>query len=150
MNIKILIILLFSLLTFNTKSIEAQCIDFVKTKGFQILDTVTYVPEGRFDAMQLSEGDYLNVYKSFFRGKSYRIVVIGDEVLPELQFTIKDMTGNIIYDNTKDASSSGNPKNWDYTSDRNQNLMISLKIPGVVGSLPKTGCVAVVLGYKFK
>lgn len=125
---------------------QAQCFDFVKTQGFNELDTGIFIPEGRFDAMQLSEGDYLNVYKSFFRGKTYRVVVICDKNLPDLHFTIKDMAGKIIYDNTQDKY----PKTWDYTSDRNQNLMVSLSIPWDKNSIPKSGCVAIILGYKIQ
>lgn len=124
-------------------SARAQCLDFVKTAGFQILNTDTHVPEGRFDSMILSEGDNLTVYKSFFRGKTYRIVVLGEENLPPLKFKVKTMSGDVIYENYNDGS-----KYWDYTSDRNQNLVISIEIPYKTGSQPKSGCVAVVLGYK--
>lgn len=134
--------LLISILIFSSS--QAQCFDFVKSRGFTELDTAIYIPEGRFDAMQLSEGDYLNVYKSFFRGKAYRVVVIGDKLLPDLNFTIKDMAGNIIYDSEFDE----HPKKWDYISDRNQNVMVSLKIPPADNTIPKSGCVAIVLGYK--
>ncbi len=144
MKIKISITLFISILFINLKTIDAQCLDFVKTKGFKILDTEKYIPEGRFDAMMLSEGDNLSVYKSFFRGKTYRVVVIGAENLPSLKFQIKTMQGQVIYDNTAD----GNIDHWNYTSDRNQNLMVYIEIPSSYGTQPNTGCVAVILGYK--
>lgn len=144
MKFKIITTLVTSILFFNLKMIDAQCLEFVKTKGFKILDTEKYIPEGRFDAMMLSEGDNLSVYKSFFRGKSYRVVVIGAENLPSLNFQIKTMQGQVIYDNTSD----GNTDHWNYTSDRNQNLMVYIEIPTKYGSQPNTGCVAVVLGYQ--
>jgi hypothetical protein len=139
-TIYILIILFIS-----SVSIHAQCLDFVQTKGFEILDTDTHVPEGRFDAMILSEGDNLTVYKSFFRGKTYRVVVLGAETLPGLQYKVKTMNGDVIYENINDDS-----KFWDYTSDRNQNLIISVEIPYETGTQPASGCVAVILGYKMK
>ncbi len=143
MKSKIIITIIISILLFNLKAIDAQCLDFVKTKGFEILNTEKYMPEGRFDAMMLSEGDNLTVYKSFFRGKTYRVVVIGAENLPALNFKIKTMQGKVIYDNTTD----GNKTQWNYTSDRNQNLIVYIEIP-VKQTQPNTGCVAVVLGHK--
>ena len=144
MKIKISITLFISILFINLKTIDAQCLDFVKTKGFKILDTEKYIPEGRFDAMMLSEGDNLSVYKSFFRGKTYRVVVIGAKNLPALNFQIKTMQGQVIYDNT----THGKINHWNYTSDRNQNLMVYVEIPSAYGTKPETGCVAVVLGYE--
>ena len=144
MKIKISITLLISILFLSLKMIDAQCLDFVKTKGFKVLDTEKYIPEGRFDAMMLSEGDNLSVYKSFFRGKTYRVVVIGAENLPALNFQIKTMQGQVIYDNTAD----GNIDHWNYTSEKNQNLMVYVEIPSLYGAQPNTGCVAVILGYK--
>ncbi len=144
MKYKITGTIIISIFLFNLKTIDAQCLDFVKTKGFEILNTEKYMPEGRFDAMMLSEGDNLTVYKSFFRGKTYRVVVTGAENLPALNFKIKTMQGKVIYDNTTD----GNTKQWNYTSDRNQNLIVYVEIPATYQSQPNTGCVAVVLGYK--
>jgi len=131
------------LFTFGS-NINAQCLDFVKTTGFDKLNTEIYVPEGRFDAMTLSEGDNLKVYKSFFRGKTYKIVVIAANNLPKLKFQVKTMQGNVIYDNSENSDSDS----WEYTSDRNQNLMITVEIPSNTNSQIDTGCIAVILGYK--
>jgi hypothetical protein len=137
-----IITLIFTTIT-GIFSLHAQCLDFVKTKGFQILDTDKHVPEGRFDSMILSEGDNLTVYKSFFRGKKYRLVVLGADDLPKLKYKVKTMSGDVIYDNNTDGKTY-----WDYTSDRNQNLVISIEIPPNTGSQPKSACVAVIMGYK--
>ncbi|MCF6367116.1 MAG: hypothetical protein L3J35_13075 [Bacteroidales bacterium] len=136
-------ILLIVLIAGGSSNINAQCLDLVKTTGFNKLNTELYVPEGRFDALTLSEGDNLKVYKSFFRGKTYKIVVIGAENMPKLKFQVKTMQGNVIYDNSED-----NSDNWEYTSDRNQNLMITVEIPSNSDSQIDTGCIAVLLGYK--
>jgi len=123
---------------------NSQCLDFVKSKGFDILDTEKYVPEGRFDAMILSEGDNLSVYKTFFRGKTYRIVVTTDESIASVHFQIKTMQGQIMYDNKDNL----NMKFWDYTSDKNQNLMVYVDILPPKSAKVNSGCVAVILGYK--
>ncbi len=133
------------LITMNIKTGQAQCTEFVTTKGFEALDTSNYIPEGRFDAMILSQGDFLKVYKSFFRGKTYRIAVIADKNIPHLTFQVKSMQGEIIYDN----SNAENLNTWDYTSDKNQNLIIKVTLPPANNIKPKSGCVAVLLGNKF-
>ena len=136
-----LIITFFSL---NIERVDAQCLDFVKTDGFEKLNTDLYVPEGRFDALTLSEGDNLKVYKSFFRGRTYKIVVTAEENIGVLNFQVKTMQGDLIFDN----SQNNNIDSWEYTSDRNQNLMITIELPSNSDSKIETGCVAVILGYK--
>ncbi len=142
LKLTLLLIIIFAI-KFN--NIYAQCMDFVTSTGFQILDTAKYVPEGRFDAMTLSQGDYLKVYKSFFRGKTYRIVICADKNIPKLNFKVQSMQGEIIYENT----AAENSETWEYTSDKNQNLIIKVIIPSAENTKPKSGCVAVILGYKF-
>jgi hypothetical protein len=141
MNYKVILTILFVITAYNSNS---QCLDFVKTKGFQILDTEKYVPEGRYDAMVLSEGDNLSVYKTFFRGKTYRIVVTTEETITSVHFQVKTMQGQVIYD------SKDNPglKFWDYTSDKNQNLIVFVDLLPPKTAKVNSGCVAVILGYK--
>ena len=143
MKIKFLVSFII-LVVFKTSLLNAQCFELIKNKGFQVLDTNKYIPEGRFDAMTLSEGDYLNVYKSFFRGKAYRLAVVGAENMPRVKFQIKTMQGQIIYDNSAD----GNSNSWNYVSDRNQNLAVYVEIPSSAGTSINSGCIAVILGYK--
>jgi len=133
----------FILFAFGS-NLNAQCLDFVKTTGFEELNTERYVPEGRFDAITLSEGDYLKVYKSFFRGRTYKVVVIADKAISIFNFKVKTMKGNIVYDSSKNNSAAS----WEYTSDRNQNLMIEIDLPASQTANIGTGCVAVILGHK--
>lgn len=137
------IILIFAISIFTYSNSNAQCIDFVKTTGFEELNTDIFVPEGRYDAVTLSEGDYLKVYKSFFRGRTYKVVVVADKQIPIFHFKIKKMNGDIVYD-----SSENSDKSWEYTSDRNQNLMIEVELPSSTTSAIESGCVAVILGHK--
>ncbi len=133
----------FILFAFENNS-NAQCLNFVKTTGFEELNTEQYVPEGRFDAITLSEGDYLKVYKSFFRGRTYKLVIIADKTIPIFNFKVKTMKGDIVYDSNKNNSATS----WEYTSDRNQNLMIEIDLPASQTTSVGTGCVAVILGHK--
>jgi len=96
------VLLLFGFLT--SQNTYAQCTEFVLNEGFATLDTSRYIPEGRFDAMILSQGDYLKVYKSFFKGKTYRIAVCADKKIIELNFKVKTMQGDVIYDSKNSDS----------------------------------------------
>lgn len=141
MNTRFFLTTIFVLMVYIANS---QCIDFVKSKGFEILDTEKYIPEGRFDAMILSEGDNLSVYKTFFRGKTYRVVVTTDESIASVRFQVKTMQGQVIYDNKDNLNSNF----WDFTSDKNQNLLVFVDLLPTKTNKVNSGCVAVILGYK--
>ncbi len=134
-----LLVLLFS------SAADAQCIDLVKTKGFTYLDTAKYIPEARFNALPLREGDDVDIYKSFFKGRNYRIVVVGAENMPKLNFKVTNFQRQVLYDSniTKEES-------WDFVSDKNQNLIISVEVPKAdKDKKPQSGCVAVVVGFAY-
>ena len=139
-NIKIILILAAGLFLFSSKS-DAQCLDFVKTKGFIKLDTAIYLPDGRLDAIPLSQGDNFEVYKSFFRGRKYKIVVIGDDI-PGISFTVKNFQRQVLFDSKK-----RNSDNWEFVSAKNQNVIINVDIPLAKNGNPKTGCVAIIVGF---
>ncbi|NPA68535.1 MAG: hypothetical protein GXO50_08005 [Chlorobi bacterium] len=136
-------IIVTALLVFISSSADAQCIDLVKTKGFAYLDTSKYIPEARFNALPLREGDDVDIYKSFFKGRKYRIVVIGADNMPKLNFKVTNFQRQVLYDSniTKEES-------WDFVSDKNQNLIISVEVPKAEkDKKPQSGCIAVVIGF---
>ncbi len=142
-NLKYIVILLVSILTF-TNTAEAQCLDFAKTQGFAALDTSAYVPEGRLNAIPLSEGDSFDVYKSFFRGRKYKVVVVGADNMPTLKYKVSNFQRETLFD-----SSTSEDGAWVFTSETNQNLIISVEVPKAEqGKSPKTGCIAVIVGFQ--
>ncbi len=146
MNLKLKHIIVAALLIFlSSSSADAQCIDLVKTKGFTYLDTSKYIPEARFNALPLREGDDVDIYKSFFKGRNYRIVVVGAENMPKLNFKVTNFQRQVLYDSniTKEES-------WDFVSDKNQNLIISVEVPKAEkDKKPQSGCIAVVIGFAY-
>ena len=137
-------IVLIAALSLFGKTANAQCLDFAKTRGFAALDTAAYVPEGRLNAIPLSEGDNLDVYKSFFRGRTYKVVVIGEDNMPTLEFKVSNFQRETLYDSKTEGSTS-----WVFTSETNQNLIISVEVPKAgSGASPKTGCIAVIVGFE--
>ncbi len=147
MNIKypkvLLIIIIY--FAFFYSNINAQCLSFVKTTGFSKLDTSKYSPPSRLNAVILTEGDIAFIYKPFFAGKKYKIVIICNNDLPLPSFTVKNFQEKILFD----SKESDNTDSWVYKPTKSQNLIISLKIPKRSdGETPKTGCVAVVIGIE--
>lgn len=129
---------------FSQLSLKAQCLDFAKTKGFAELDTTIYIPEGRLNAFHLSQGDNMDIYKSFFRGRKYKIVVVGADNLPAINFKVTNFQRQVLFDSKAKDSAKG----WEFESDKNQNLIISFEIPIQESGQAKTGCVAVIVGFK--
>ncbi len=147
MNFKIRYIIITAFLFFMSGSAaQAQCIDLVKTKGFTYLDTSKYIPEARFNALPLREGDDVDIYKSFFKGRTYRIVVVGADNMPKLNFKVTNFQRQVLYDSniTKEES-------WDFVSDKNQNLIISVQVPKAEkDKKPQSGCIAVIVGFTYE
>lgn len=141
-HIKIILLISISIIFYHDK-LNAQCLDFAKTKGFAKLDTAKYVPEGRLNAIPLAEGDNMDVYKSFFRGRKYKIVVVGADNMPKLHFKVTNFQRQVLFDNQE----HDNAGFWEFESEQNQNLIISIEIPSTTGSQPKTGCIAVIVGF---
>jgi hypothetical protein len=138
--------ILIILMTGSFLKMEAQCIDLVKHKGFTYLDTSKYVPEARFNALPLREGDDVDIYKSFFKDRKYRIVVVGADNMPKLNFKVTNFQRQTLYDSniTKEES-------WDFVSDKNQNLIISVYVPKPEkDKKPVSGCVAVIVGFSME
>jgi len=146
-HIKIIIpaIIITLVLVISNKS-QAQCLDFAKEKGFAALDTAIYIPDGRLNAIPLSEGDNLDVYKPFFRGRKYKVIVVADNI-PVVNFKVVNFQKAVIFDSTAGGQ---NLKEYVFESDKNQNLIISVEIPANSGGTPKTGCVAVLVGFSQK
>ncbi len=143
---KSIILIAFLTLGYSLSS-TAQCLEFAKVKGFAKLDTSKYIPDGRLNSITLSEGDNVDVYKPFFRGRKYKVVVVGQESLKKVDFQVVNFQRQVIFDSKK-----GNTNNsWEFESEKNQNLIIHVDIPkGAEGGNPKTGCVAVVVGFAQK
>ncbi len=141
--IKIITLLVIGTLLSHS-TLKAQCLDFAKTTGFAKLDTSIYVPEGRLNSLPLSQGDNMDVYKSFFRGREYKVVVVGADGLTNVNFKISNFQRQVLFD----SKENGNAAFWEFQSDKNQNLIISIDIPMQTSGQPKTGCVAVIVGFK--
>ncbi len=143
---KILIILIFVLsFGYNSFAQDANCKDFAKS-GLAVLDTSIYVHDGHYNTVTLSEGDKIDIYKPFYRGRKYKIVAMAESELPGLDITIKNVRRQELYksDETLDK------QQWEYVPTKTENLIISVEIPKLTveeGVKLKRACVAILIGF---
>ncbi len=146
-KIKIMLLsLLVILLTLNVHAQSAaSCKDFAK-EGFSVLDTTVYTHDARYNALKISQGDKIDVYKPFYKGRTYKIVVSSEEILQGMTFKVVNIQKVTLYE----SKNIENIQTWEFTPEKNENLIITVEIPGPkeAEAEPQSGCVAVIVGYK--
>jgi hypothetical protein len=128
-------------------SASAQCKSFAKR--ICKLDLFPYIHDGNYDASNiLTEGEEADLYKTFFSGQEYRMVVCASEPLPPIEFKVIDANRNVVYDNREHNMA----KIWDFKLESSQQLRIVLKVPVSKKKASEgdiiSGCVSVLIGIK--
>jgi hypothetical protein len=144
MKIVIVIFMVFtSVFALNAQE-NASCRDFTQD-GVTILTDNDFLPDGRFNSVKLSQGDKIEIYKPFYSGRDYLLVITAAENLPGITVEIKDISRKVIFQ----SDESNSLQEFNYTPERNQNLIISVKVT-TSEELEETeiGCVAVVVGFQ--
>jgi len=138
------IIALVAILLTNNVLI-AQCNEFNSQAQEKQLDPKNYISDGHNRARQLMVGEEANLYKTFFSGNKYRLVVAASEQLPKIEFKVFDLQQNLLYDNCKNDLANS----WDFQLESSQMLVISVKVPKTSPVADETlGCVSVLIGVK--
>jgi len=127
----------------SPQSAKAQCKTFAKTTCKSEL--LPYVHDGIYNATVLSEGETVELYKTFYSGQEYRIVVCGGDELPPVEFQILDGDRNVLFDN-RDADFA---QVWDFKLGASQMLVVSIQVQTSeeMSDEIKSGCVAVLVGF---
>jgi len=122
----------------------AQCTDFARKQGLAKLDTAQFIHDGYLNSVMLSEGENIDLYKPFFKGRTYRVIVLTPSKLPEVSLKAVNSERQIVV--SKDS------KNhlivWEYTPDSNQNLVLTVKVQNGNTAQKSSDCVAILVGYK--
>ena len=136
------IILLFFVL--NPFKADAQCKQFAKNTCKVGLSP--YQHDGNYHAAVLLEGEEAELYKTFYSDTDYRIGVCGANNLGEIEFSVVDGTGKVLYNNKYNDYEW----KWDFILESSQQLKIVVKVPVTDGLAeePKEGCVAIMFGFK--
>ena len=139
----IILVAVLGLFFLTPQSAQAQCKVFAKTTCKAEL--LPYVHDGIYNATVLSEGETVELYKTFYSGQEYRIVVCGGEELPPIEFQILDGDRNVLFDN----KNAGLTQIWDFKLSASQMLVVSIQVQTSDGMSDeiKSGCVAALVGF---
>ncbi len=135
---------LLILLSFLPGMMHAQCKGFVKKSGLPKL--TPFISNGQVQSSQMRPGDNAEIVLSFFSGQDYRIVVTGQPILGNVRFKVKDMQGNVLFNN----SESDDVDFFDFRVANSQQLKVEVLVPAYSGdnNIVPNGCVAVIVGFK--
>lgn len=139
----ILALLLFG----NALSANAQCKAFAKKVCLPELGSYTH--DGNYHAAILVEGEEAELYKTFYSDMEYRVAIVGEEKLPNVEFKVLDANKNVLYTNKKDGNYV---QTWDFKLQASQQLKLVVKVSSFnqPGDTPASGCVAIMFGFKIK
>ena len=131
-------------LLFVSFEVSAQCKQFAKNTCK--LELSPFQHDGNYHAAVLLEGEEAELYKTFYSNTDYRILVCGAGNLGNIEFSIVDGTGKVLYDNKLHEFD----KDWDFRLDASQQLKIVVNIPvtNTTSAEPKEGCVSIMFGFK--
>jgi hypothetical protein len=130
----------------QTGYVNAQCKAFAKRDCLPEL--ATYTHDGNYHAAVLVEGEEAELYKTFYSDMEYRVAIVGEEKLPDIEFRVIDANKNVLYSNKeKDFA-----KTWDFKLQSSQQLKLVVRVPSLnqSGQVPASGCVAIMFGFKLK
>jgi hypothetical protein len=103
-------------------NVQAQCKSFVKNN---LLQLESYIHDGSYQAVMMSEGEEAEVFKTIFAGQRYRLLVCIENNLPNVEIIVSDIRRNILFDSRK----NDNAKIWDFKSDVSQQIKVTIRIP---------------------
>jgi hypothetical protein len=129
-----------------TLDVDAQCKAFAKNDCLPRLNP--YVHDGNYHAAVLVEGEEAELYKTFYSDMEYRLTIVGESKLPDVEFKVLDENTNILYSN-KDNNYA---KTWDFKLESSKQLKLIVKVTTLKkpGDVPASGCVAIMFGFKVK
>jgi hypothetical protein len=133
-------------LAIGTLNVDAQCKTFAKKDCLPKLSPYTH--DGNYHAAVLVEGEEAELYKTFYSDMEYRLAIVGESKLQNVEFTIYDDSKNVIYSN----KNSNYAKTWDFQLESSKQLKLVVKVVSSAnpGDLPASGCVAIMFGFKLK
>ncbi len=142
MKYKILILLFFCLCIPTAH--YAQCRTMVKKKGFPLVEG--YKLNGRMNTAMLSPGETAEMNITFNQGAQYRLAVVSEDVLGDIQFRLLNQDRIEIFDSFKQDKT----KIWDFKSETTQSFILEVLVPQASSKAPieQTGCVSILLAYK--
>jgi hypothetical protein len=138
-----LLILSFLVFAYNS-SLSAQCIDFAHNSCLSQFGE--FVHDGNNGVAEMKEGETAELYKTFFSGQTYRLVVCKSDNLPSIHVKVVDGDGKILFDNKNHSYDLV----WDFAVKGTQKLVVQIKVLDASTSQTskKSGCVGILFGIQ--
>jgi hypothetical protein len=133
-------------LAIATTSANAQCKAFAKKECLPQLSPYTH--DGNYHAAVLVEGEEAELYKTFYSDMEYRVAIVGEGKLPNIEFKVLDENKNVLYSNKYHNYA----KTWDFKLESSKQLKLVVKVTqfNKPGDVPASGCVSIMFGFKLK
>jgi hypothetical protein len=124
---------------------EAQCNQFAKKTCMPELNPFTH--NGQLNIQQMAPGEEAELDLTFYSGMSYRLLICCQDAIGKAQFQVFDNKNKLVFDN-KDHNFA---KFWEFEVASTQQMKVVVIIPPAPktsNDLSKTGCAAVLVGFK--
>lgn len=141
---KYLSIIILLVISFITVESFGQCKNFAKRVCKP--DLKPFIHDGNYNAAILSEGEDAELYKTFYSGQKYRILICGSDNLPKITLKVMDVERRVIFDNNE----FDHVLLWDFEVEATQQLIVYLKVESEsTDELNlESGCVSIMFGLK--
>lgn len=138
-------IFIITALFFISQHTNAQCKNFAKQVCKKEL--TPYIHDGNYNAAILSEGEDAELYKTFYAGQDYRVLICYSDALPTIHLKVMDINRNVLFDNAEFDYTN----QWDFKPNSTQQLIIWLEVGTFDESVDEnidlaSGCVAILFG----
>jgi hypothetical protein len=122
----------------------SQCNAFIKKKCMPKISPFTH--NGQMNVSTLAAGQTTDVSLTFYAGQGYRILVCSEEILGDVTFKVMDMTKKVVFD----SKDNNYPDFWDFKVKNTQQFIVHVEVPvsSSSSSIPPSGCVSVLVGFK--
>ncbi|MDG5800094.1 hypothetical protein QA597_06950 [Marinilabiliaceae bacterium ANBcel2] len=120
----------------------SQCTGFARNIARPMLEPFRH--DGNFNATYIEEGERAELYKTFFRGEEYRLVVTAVEALPDIRVRVFDENQHLLFDNANHEYT----KVWDFVAETTSNIMVQVIVHDLEEESVKGGCLAILFGVK--
>lgn len=139
---KISLLLLLLIARFGLQA-QSPCHAFARNIAKPLLGD--FMHDGNYNATYLEEGESAELYKTFYEGQSYRLVVSVVDQLPNARVRLLDSKRNVVFDN---ANYELAPV-WDFVAESTGTMIVQIRLPdpaddaNIVG-----GCIAILFGVE--
>lgn len=132
-------------LVLSTNIGQAQCRGWVKRKCIPTVEDAGFKFSGQMSTAVLVAGETADLALSFNSGKTYRLLVRGQDILGDVTFKLMDKDRTLIYDSENQEDDF-----FDFKVESTQQLIVEIVVPESENThdLSHHGCVTVIQGYK--